>query len=156
MHILLPVALVAQEHLLPLMVVVTQQLLPDPLAGQLTSTPPITSQVLLHLLDVIRLLLISLLLLVLQQQLMLVVLLLLLLLMPLYNFLLYCNTIRTFTAVDGCGNSATTSRSVTWTSDLTPNLQELIPPVTLGCNPTAADITAALGSATATDACGAI
>src|SRR5678815_4073967 len=63
--------------------------------------------------------------------------------------------VRTFTAVDGCGNSATASRTVTWTSDLTPPVititQTPLPP---GCNPTTADINAALGSATATDACG--
>ena len=28
--------------------------------------------------------------------------------------------IRTFTAIDACGNSATASRTVTWTTDLTP------------------------------------
>src|SRR6185436_8270613 len=61
--------------------------------------------------------------------------------------------VRTFTAVDACGNTATVSRTVNWTSDVTPpaftgNYND----VTLGCNPT--DITTSLGSATATDACG--
>ena len=64
--------------------------------------------------------------------------------------------IRTFTAIDACGNSATASRTVTWTSDLTP---PVITPTgttnTLACNPTAAEINAALGTATATDVCGA-
>jgi hypothetical protein len=60
---------------------------------------------------------------------------------------------RTFSATDGCGNSATASTSVTWTSDPTPpaftgNYNN----VTLGCNP--ADITTSLGSASATDGCG--
>src|SRR5204863_29447 len=65
--------------------------------------------------------------------------------------------VRTFTAVDGCGNSATTSRSVSWTADQTPpTFTGTYSPVTLGCNPLPTDITAALGSATATDACGAI
>jgi L-cystine uptake protein TcyP (sodium:dicarboxylate symporter family) len=65
--------------------------------------------------------------------------------------------VRTFTAIDACGNSSTASRTVTWTSDVTP---PVITPTgttnTLGCNPTAADITAALGTATATDGCGAV
>ena len=65
--------------------------------------------------------------------------------------------VRTFTAVDGCGNSATTSRSVSWTADQTPpTFTGTYSTVTLGCNPLPTDITAALGSATATDACGAI
>src|SRR6185503_3937406 len=62
---------------------------------------------------------------------------------------------RTFTARDGCGNTATTSRTVTWKADTTP------PTITangtgtsLGCNPAASDINLALGSASATDACG--
>src|SRR6185436_14802335 len=62
---------------------------------------------------------------------------------------------RTFSASDGCGNSATASTIVTWTSDLTPPvLTTGGTTTTLGCNPTAADINAALGTASATDACG--
>jgi hypothetical protein len=65
--------------------------------------------------------------------------------------------VRTFTAVDGCNNSATISRSVSWTSDLTPpTFSGSYSPVTLGCNQLATAITAALGSATATDGCGAV
>src|SRR5678815_5597669 len=61
---------------------------------------------------------------------------------------------RTFTAVDGCGNSATAVRTVTWTSAPNPPTIIITPAlVTLGCNPSASDITAALGSATATAAC---
>src|SRR5678810_1047017 len=61
--------------------------------------------------------------------------------------------VRTFTAVDACGNSATITRTVNWTADQTPpaftgNYNN----VTLGCNPT--DISTSLGSASATDGCG--
>src|SRR5215510_5788008 len=64
-------------------------------------------------------------------------------------------TNKTFTAVDACGNSATTSRTVTWTSDLVPpSITANGSATTLGCNPQASDINNALGSATATDACG--
>src|SRR4029078_10878231 len=61
--------------------------------------------------------------------------------------------VRTFTAVDACGNTATVSRTVNWTSDVTPpaftgNYND----VTLGCKRT--HITTSLGSASATDACG--
>src|SRR5204863_9114532 len=56
-----------------------------------------------------------------------------------------------------CGNTATTSRSVSWTAYQTPptfTVYYLSLHVALPILPT--DITAALGSATATDACGAI
>src|SRR5678809_562904 len=65
--------------------------------------------------------------------------------------------VRTFTAVDACNNSATISRSVSWTADLTPpTFSGSYSPVTLGCNPTSSAITAALGSASATDGCGTV
>src|SRR5687767_4849247 len=62
---------------------------------------------------------------------------------------------RTFTARDACGNTATASRTVTWTADVTaPVLTTGGGSLTLGCNPSAGDINASLGTATATDACG--
>src|SRR5438046_4687537 len=61
---------------------------------------------------------------------------------------------RTFTATDSCGNQATTTRTVTWTEDTTlPVMTATGTTRALGCNPTAAQIDAALGSATATDNC---
>src|SRR4030095_7862586 len=64
-------------------------------------------------------------------------------------------TIKTWTAVDACNNSSTAQQTVTYTKDATPPVititQTPLPP---GCNPTAAGISAALGSATATDGCG--
>ncbi|MFM9009030.1 MAG: hypothetical protein ACKORE_10680, partial [Bacteroidota bacterium] len=65
---------------------------------------------------------------------------------------------RTWNVSDACGNAAApASVTVTWTEDLTP------PVITangtalaLGCNPTAAQIEAALGTATASDACGSV
>jgi hypothetical protein len=62
---------------------------------------------------------------------------------------------RTFTARDACGNSATAVRTITWTQDQTPpSITATGTTTTLGCNPSASDIEAALGTATATDACG--
>src|SRR6186997_529510 len=62
---------------------------------------------------------------------------------------------RTWTARDGCGNTATASQTLTWKADRTP------PVITtggttdnLGCNPTTDEINGALGTATASDACG--
>jgi hypothetical protein len=62
---------------------------------------------------------------------------------------------RTFTATDGCLNTSTTSRTVRWIADLTsPTLTTGGTTLSLGCNPSASDINDALGTATATDACG--
>src|SRR6266496_750949 len=65
---------------------------------------------------------------------------------------------RIFTATDACGNIATTSRTATWTADVTaPAITTSGTPANgvLGCNPSSAAINGALGTATATDACGA-
>src|SRR4029453_7552591 len=62
---------------------------------------------------------------------------------------------RTFRAIDGCGNTSTASRTATWTADVTPpTLTTGGGSLTLGCNPSAGDINGALGTASATDACG--
>src|SRR4029079_2955858 len=61
---------------------------------------------------------------------------------------------RTFVAVDGCGNTATTSRTITWVADQNPPVITITGAIaTLGCNPSASDIAAALGTATASDGC---
>ncbi len=63
---------------------------------------------------------------------------------------------RTFTAEDGCGNTSTASRTVTWIVDVTPpSILTGGSGLNLGCNPDAVEINTALGTATATDACGA-
>src|SRR5678816_2558107 len=55
---------------------------------------------------------------------------------------------------DACNNSATVSRTVTWTADNTPPVFTGSYATTdLGCNP--ADVNAALGTTSATDGCGA-
>jgi hypothetical protein len=60
---------------------------------------------------------------------------------------------RTFTAIDACNNTATVSRTVTWTDDNTaPTFTGIYTTVALGCNP--ANPSGSLGTATATDACG--
>jgi hypothetical protein len=61
---------------------------------------------------------------------------------------------RTFTAIDSCGNAAVISRTATWIVDVTPpTIATTGTSLTLGCNPSAAAIDAALGSASATDSC---
>src|SRR5678810_1372756 len=62
---------------------------------------------------------------------------------------------RTFTATDGCLNASTTSRTVRWISDVTPpSFTGSYADVNLGCNP--ANPNGSLGTATATDVCGAV
>src|SRR5204862_5284127 len=62
---------------------------------------------------------------------------------------------RTFTAMDACGNTSTTSRTATWTSDNTaPVLAATGGALILGCDPTTRVIHGELVSASATDACG--
>ncbi|MFV8343373.1 hypothetical protein ACNQGN_13285, partial [Flavobacterium sp. XS2P39] len=67
---------------------------------------------------------------------------------------------RTWNVTDACGNAAASvSRTATWTVDLgAPVIIATGTPTngTLGCNPTADAINAALGTATATDNCGAV
>src|SRR4029453_3483964 len=64
---------------------------------------------------------------------------------------------RTFTTTDACGNTASASRTITWKEDhdapvITPS-GSVANNTELGCNPSTADIDAALGSATASDHC---
>src|SRR5206468_8045718 len=59
---------------------------------------------------------------------------------------------RTFRATDACGNQSTATRTVTWTENSTgPVITPTGTTLTLGCNPDAATINAALGTATATE-----
>src|SRR5438094_627866 len=62
---------------------------------------------------------------------------------------------RTWNVSDACGNAATSvSRTVTWTADTqAPVITATGTTLALGCNPSASDINAALGTATATDNC---
>src|SRR6185369_12763710 len=59
-------------------------------------------------------------------------------------------------ATDACSNAAlAVSRTIGWTLDtIAPVITATGTTLTLGCNPSAAAIDAALGTATASDACG--
>src|SRR5204863_2318937 len=60
---------------------------------------------------------------------------------------------RKWTARDACGNTSTASRTISWIADITPpTLTTGGTATSLGCNPSASDINARLGNATATDA----
>jgi hypothetical protein len=65
---------------------------------------------------------------------------------------------RTWNVSDACGNAAApVTRTVTWTEDTqAPVITATGTTLNLGCNPTDAQIEAALGSATATDNCGSV
>src|SRR4029450_1234268 len=64
---------------------------------------------------------------------------------------------RTWTATDACGNTSSASRTVTWSQDnAPPTITATGTTFTPGCNPSSSAIDAALGSATATDACGTV
>src|SRR5204862_7425614 len=63
---------------------------------------------------------------------------------------------RTFTARDGCGNTATASTTVTWTADNTPITITAPAATRSGERRVASEISSALGPATATDACSAV
>ena len=64
---------------------------------------------------------------------------------------------RTYLASDDCGNTATCGQTFTWTEDNTaPVITAGGTTLTLGCSPSSADINAALGTATASDNCGAV
>ncbi|MES2649607.1 MAG: hypothetical protein V4717_22200, partial [Bacteroidota bacterium] len=61
---------------------------------------------------------------------------------------------RTWNVVDICGNAAIpVSRTVTWIVDLTPPVIAVTASTALLCNPTAAQIAAAFGTASVTDNC---
>jgi hypothetical protein len=60
-----------------------------------------------------------------------------------------------FTATDGCGNTATVSRSVGWVFDITsPVFTGSYTTISLGTDPTPGEISGALGDANASDNCG--
>src|SRR5262249_2217184 len=60
---------------------------------------------------------------------------------------------RTWTATDACGNTATTSQTVTFTRDTQAPTITVTSTSTLNCNPTASDIAGAFGTATVSDNC---
>ena len=65
-----------------------------------------------------------------------------------------CYTVtRTWTVTDTCGQHAQCSQTITVEDHIAPVIVATGTTLTLGCNPTAADINAALGTATATDNC---
>lgn len=67
----------------------------------------------------------------------------------------YRSVVRTWTAIDECGNKATKSRTLQWKVDNeAPVFTGDYSMIDLKCNPTEAAIEEALGDATATDNCG--
>src|SRR5688572_31387060 len=62
---------------------------------------------------------------------------------------------RTRIAIDDCNNMTSCIQRINWTVDVSaPVITTGSTTTTLACNPSAADINNALGTATATDACG--
>ncbi|MBL0337512.1 MAG: hypothetical protein IPP73_20000 [Chitinophagaceae bacterium] len=60
---------------------------------------------------------------------------------------------RTWTVTDACGNIGTTTQTITFTRDTQAPVITVTPSTPVGCNPTAAAITAAFGTASVTDNC---
>jgi gliding motility-associated-like protein len=60
---------------------------------------------------------------------------------------------RTWTVTDACNNTGTKTQTVTFTRDLVDPIITVTPSTTLPCNPTAAQIAAAFGTASVTDNC---
>ncbi|MBL0337514.1 MAG: hypothetical protein IPP73_20010 [Chitinophagaceae bacterium] len=60
---------------------------------------------------------------------------------------------RTWTVTDACGNIGTASQTITFTRDAQAPVITVTPSSLVGCNPTAAAITAAFGTASVTDNC---
>jgi gliding motility-associated-like protein len=63
------------------------------------------------------------------------------------------STTKTWTVTDACGNTGTTTQTVSYTKDVTKPVITVTPAGTVPCNPTAADINGAFGTATVTDNC---
>ena len=61
--------------------------------------------------------------------------------------------IKSWTAVDACGNTGTASQSVTYNFDETKPVITVTPSTQVSCNPTEAQVLAAFGTATVTDNC---
>src|SRR5678815_1414775 len=63
---------------------------------------------------------------------------------------------RSWSIMDGCSNTATASRTVTWTVDLTPPSISATGTALFLCKPVGQDLDNALGTATGTDNCGVV
>ena len=64
--------------------------------------------------------------------------------------------VRTWIVSDASDNTSSATQTVTVEDKTAPAFTHDFPPVLLGCNPSESDINAALGTANATDACGAV